>query len=199
MGQTLTGFTQETSQNLILDAGCVFVNYDLKTDTLKTSQKKLIGATSGGSEFNAIPEIRSIKIDGVKGKAKGLQILESWEVKMKINLIEFKESTFKYALSASKITDETIETDKKYKKIEGKNFLEDKDYIDNITFMGRLSGSADPVIIQLFNCLNMEGLKLNTKDGDDIVMELELEATYDAKNLDQPPFAIYYPEKVVSP
>lgn len=199
MGQTLTGFTEETSKNLILDAGCVFVNYDLKTDTLATSKKKLIGATSGGSEFNAIPEIRSIKIDGVKGKARGNQVLESWEVKMKINLIEFKEETFKYALGASKMSEETIETSKKYKKIEGKNFLEDKDYIDNITFMGRLSGSSDPIIIQVFNCLNMEGLKLNTKDGDDIVMELEFEGTYDAKNLDQPPFAIFYPEKVVTP
>lgn len=195
--KTITGFNENTAKNLMVDAGAVFVNFDIEKDTVETAKTKLIGATSGGNEFEAKPKFRETKIDGVKGSVKGLKLLESWEVKLKTNLLEFHEKTFQYALAGAKVTDTTIQTDKKFKKIEGKNYIDETDFIDNITYIGNISGSDEPVIIQVFNCLNTEGLKIKTKDGDDIVAELEFEGHYSANKLDNPPFAIYYPERTI--
>ncbi|WP_050607264.1 hypothetical protein [Clostridium niameyense] len=195
--KTITGFNENTAKNLMVDAGAVFVNFDIEKDTIETAKGKLIGATSGGNEFEAKPKFRQIKVDGVKGKVKGLNLLESWEVKLKTHLLEFKKETFEYALAGAKVTDATIQTDKKYKKIEGKNHISESDYIDNITYAGNISGSNEPVIIQIFNALNNEGLKVKTKDADDIVAELEFEGYYSVDKLDNPPFAIYYPDRMV--
>lgn len=193
--KTITGFNENTAKNLMVDAGAFFVNFDMEKDTIETAKTKILGATSGGGEFEAKPKFREIKVDGVKGSVKGLKLLESWEVKMKANLLEFREETFQYALAGAKVTDTTIQTSKKFKKIEGKNYIEEKDYIDNITYVGNISGSDEPVIIQIFNCLNTEGLKIKTKDGEDIVCELEFEGHYSIDNLDNPPFAIFYPDR----
>lgn len=196
MPKTISGFTQDTAQNLLLDSGAFFVNYDITTDTLETAKTKLLGATSGGGSFEAKPNFRDIQVDGVKGKAKGLRILESWEVSLGANLIELKKEVMQKALAASKTSTATIGT-KNYTKIEGKNFIEETDYIDNITWIGSLSGSNEPVIIQIFNALNTEGFSIEPKDSDDIIAELKFEGHYDTDNLDAPPFAIYYPNATV--
>lgn len=194
MSKTVSGFNENTAKNLMIDAGAFFANFDIEKDTVETAQTRLLGATQGGGEFNAKPKFHEIKVDGVKGKAKGLQLLQSWEVKMKASLLEFREDTFKFALASGKTSDTTVGT-KQYKKIEAKNEIADEDYIDNITFVGNLSGSEEPIIIQIFNVLNMEGLKFKTKDGEETKIEINFEGTYDTNDLDSPPFAIYYPNR----
>lgn len=197
-GKTITGFNKETAKNLIIDAGAVFVNYDIETDTVETAKKKLIGATSGGNEFSAVPTFREIQVDGVKGKVSGLRPLESWEVHLKTNLLEFKEDTFSYALAGAEVSETTV-GEASYQKVQGKNCILEEDFIDNLTLMGNISGSKEPVIIQIFNALNTEGLTINMADSEDIVMELDFEGHYSVDKLDNPPFAIYYPKKEVSP
>ena len=68
------------------------------------------------------------------------------------------------------------------------------DYIENVTFVGKISGSEKPVIIQIYNALNIDGLTLQTKDKDEAVIALNFVGTYDTKTLDVPPFKIYYPK-----
>ena len=43
-----TGLTTKTPDNLLLDAGAYFKNYDIAKDTPETAKDKLIGATQGG-------------------------------------------------------------------------------------------------------------------------------------------------------
>lgn len=195
--KTYSGFNADTAQNLLLDSGAYFVNFDIMEDTPEGASAKLLGATSGGGKFEAKPDIRSVKVDGVKGDAKGLQILDSWSVTMSANLLEFKADTFKYALAAAKTSASTVGT-KNYTKIEAKNQIEDTDYLDNITWVGALSGSNEPVIIQVFNALNTEGLSINPKDSDDIVAELQFKGHYDPSSLDNPPFCVYYPSRTTT-
>lgn len=192
MGQNYTGLNANTVKNLLLDTGAFFVNFDVTTDTVETATAKCLGATSGGGEFSAKPNIRSVDVDGAKGKVKGLDFLESWEVTMKANLLELRKDILQNALLASKTSSTTINT-KSYTKIEGKNVIEETDYIDNITYIGNLVGSTDPVIIQVFNALSTDGLNIKPKDNDDNIVELSVEGRYDVTTLDTPPFAIYYP------
>lgn len=196
--KTYSGYTAETSENLLLDAGAFFVNYEMETDTFDTAVTagKLLGATRGGGQFSAVPEIRSIEVDGVKGKAKGLQVIDSWEVKMGANVLEVTKDGLAKAL-ASSTTDTTTNTT--YDIIKANNHIDLADYIDNVTFVGKKSGTAEPVIIQIYNALNTNGLTLQTQDKGEAVIAFEFDGHYAADDLDSPPFAIFYPKENPAP
>ena len=188
-----SGFTTETAKSLLLNAGAYFKNYDVGTDDFDkaVTAGKLIGATKGGGEFSAVPEIRQIEVDGVAGRAKGLETIDSWDIYLKANVLEVKEATIQSGLAASSV-DSTTNID--YDIITASNNLEVSDYIDNITWVGTLSGSDKPVIIQIFNALNTEGLKFSTTDKAEATISLTFYAHYTQDDLDTPPFKIYYPK-----
>lgn len=188
-----SGFTTDTADSLLLNAGAYFKNYDVATDTFDTAVTagKLIGATKGGGEFSAVPEIRQIEVDGVAGRAKGLEVIDSWDIYLKANVLEIKEETIKAGLAASSV-DTTTNTD--YDIITASNNLEVTDYIDNITWVGTLSGSNKPVIIQIYNAVNTDGLKFTTTDKAEATIALTFYAHYTQADLDTPPFKIYYPK-----
>lgn len=188
-----SGFTTETAESLLLNAGAYFKNYDVSSDTFDSAVAagKLIGATKGGGEFSAVPEMRQIEVDGVAGRAKGLEVIDSWEIYLKANVLEIKEETIQTGLAASSI--DSVANDE-YDIITASNNLEVSDYIDNITWVGTLSGSNNPVIIQIFNALNTDGLKFTTTDKNEATIELTFYAHYTQDDLDTPPFKIYYPK-----
>lgn len=188
-----SGFTTETAKSLLLNAGAYFKNFNVGTDDFDSAVAagKLIGATKGGGEFSAVPEIRQIEVDGVAGRAKGLETIDSWDIYLKANVLEVKEATIQSGLAASSV-DSSTNTD--YDIITASNNLEVSDYIDNITWVGTLSGSDKPVIIQIFNALNTEGLKFSTTDKAEATISLTFYAHYTQDDLDTPPFKIYYPK-----
>lgn len=186
-----TGVTSSTAENLILDSGAFFKDYDVSTDTFETAVTagKLIGATRGGGEFTAIPQIKEVEVDGVLGAVKGLERLTRWDVNLKANVLELSKEVIKMALLA--VTDDTT-TEIDYDIIEGKTEIEVADYIDNITWVGRLSSSEKPVIIQVFNTFNQDGFGLTMQDENEGVAALNFKAHFiDATTK---PFKIYYPK-----
>lgn len=192
--KTYSGFTTDTAKSLVLDAGAFFKNFTVGTDTFESAKTagKLIGATIGGGEFAAVPEIRQVEVDGVKGKAKGLEIVDSWDVHINATVLEIKESVLKDALCASDAADSTTATD--YREITARNNIELTDYIDNITWVGTLSGSDNPVIIQIYNALDLAGLTLTTQDKNQSSVTMEYSGHYKQDDLDTPPFKIFYPK-----
>lgn len=191
--KTYSGYTAKTSENLLLDAGAFFANYDLETDKFDTAVAagKLLGATRGGGQFSAVPEIRPIEVDGIKGKAKGMQVIDSWEIKMSSNILEVTKDVLAKALTASKVDSTSNET---FEIIKAKNHIDLTDYIDNITYVGKKSGTDEPIIIQIYNALNVNGLTLQAQDKGEAVIALEFDGHYGAEDLENPPFAIFYPK-----
>ena len=193
----INGLNANTIQHLVFDAGAFFKNFDVKTDTFETAVTggKLIGATKGGGSFKAVPGFRTIELDGMRGATKGTKILESWSVTMGAKIAEITPEVLTAALGAAADV-ETVGTGQKptnYKKITGKNSIALKDYIDNITWVGTISGSSDPVIIQVFNALNEKGVELSFEDKGELTIETELVGHYDMKTKEVP-FVIYYPK-----
>lgn len=187
-----TGFNSKTAERLLLDAGAFYLNVDM-TDPDPLSTGVLIGATRDGGEFTATPEIRMIPIDGIKGRAKGLSVIDSWEVMIKANLLEITSDSLKIALTSAKKTTGTGVLEG-YDIIEANNKISLIDYIDNVTWVGTLSGIDNrPVIIQVFNALNTTGLTLSTKDKDEAVISLEFVGHYDTTSLQTPPFKKFFP------
>lgn len=200
MGKVKSGFTEQTKENLLLGAGAFFKNFQVGVDTYESAKLdgKLLGATQGGGNFKAVATVRQVEIDGLPGRAKGLESIDSWEVSQLVNLIETTEETLKLALGAASIDSESNGS---YHVIKGKSDFSDEDYIDNVTYIGSISGSQEPVIIQVFNALSTDGLDLKTEDKKEAVLAVTVYGHYTDDDLDTPPYAIYYPKKnkVVKP
>ncbi len=196
MSKTYSGFTAATATRLLLDAGAFFKNFTVGTDTFDTAVAggKLLGATSGGGEFSAVPSMRRIEVDGVKGAAKGLQVIDEWVIKLTSNMKEISADVIKTALASGASEDGTTG----YTKVTAGNYIELTDYIDNVTWVGKLSGSDTPVIIQVFNALSTGGLTLQMQDKNEGVIPIVFDGHYASDDLDTPPFAIHYPKEAVT-
>lgn len=196
MKKNYTGFTSETKKNLQLNAGLFFKNYDPTTDTPKTAiaAGKLLGATQGGGEFSAVPTFRNIEIDGMPGRVKGLADIEKWETYIKATIIEVSEKSITAALGCTEID----ATPDKYKKITGRNYIADSDYIENVTWVGTLAGYDEPVVIQVFNAINEDGFKLTVADKNEGKITCTFYGYNDVEDVKgdyvTPPFAVWYPK-----
>lgn len=188
-----TGFNSETAKKLLLDAGAFVKDFEPATDTWDTvKDTKVIGATQGGGSFSAVPTIRRIEIDGVKGAAKGLEALDEWVVTITANVKEISDEAIALALASS--NNASAGTPSGYNKITANNEIKLTDYLSNITWIGKLSGSDTPVIIVVKNALCTNGLSLTMADKAEGVIALTFTGHYDPSELDSPPFEIYYPE-----
>lgn len=193
MANTFTGFSESTAENLLLDAGAFFVNFAVGTDTYESARTsgKLLGATRGGGEFKASMTVRQIEVDGVKGRAKGLETNDAWDVYLKATVLEVNKETLAKALTSTVVSTSTVATG--YSEIVGNNNINIEDYLDNITWVGKIAGSDEPVIVQVFNALNTDGLTLSVADKNEATMEMTFYGHYDTSALDNPPFKIWYP------
>lgn len=177
------GFTTNTPNNLLIDAGAVYKNYGLANEAL-------IGATSGGNEFAISIKTREIKVDGLKGTVKGLTRIISTDVTLKVNMLELTTDILKMALMG--VVDTSINAG--YDTITGKTEILLTDYIDNIAIVGRLSGSLQPVIIILKNALSSNGITFSAKDSTDNVLPVTFIGSIDPLNPAVSPYEIRYPQ-----
>lgn len=188
-----TGFSKNTPKHLQLDAGAFLKDYDVTTDTWATAKEaKLLGATVGGGSFSAVPTVRNIEVDGVKGAVKGLTAIDEWVVTLTANVKEITAETLKLALAGGVSAEETAPAG--YTKITAKGSIEDEDYAENITWVGRLSGSSDPVIIVVKNALATNGLTISFADKSEGMIPVTVTGHYSLDDLETPPFEIHYPK-----
>lgn len=188
------GFTSGTPEKFLLDAGAYLKNFIPGTDTYETAKAagKIIGATGSGGSFSAIPTIRSIPVDGMSEDTKGLKVIDDWKVTMSANVKEVSADVIETALATGLSVDGPIG----YKKITASSGIVDADYIDNIAWVGRLSGSLKPVIILIKNALAINGLSITMTDKGESVINLTFNGHYEGDE-ENPPFEIYYPDETV--
>jgi hypothetical protein len=133
--------------------------------------------------------MRQIQIDGIKGNAKGLQVIDSVEIKIKANMLESTPENLRLAING-----DIDETGLVYDVISGRTTIELTDYIDNIAWVGRLSGSSEPVIIIIENALSTGGLQLKQEDNKEGIIPLEFTAHFDPSAPTTVPFEIRFPK-----
>lgn len=196
--KVFTGLTGNTRKNLQLDAGALFKNYNPATDTPESASAKLIGATVGGSTLSIVPEVRQIAVDGVKGPTKGYEAIDSWTVTLTTNIKEVTVDSVKLMLAAAVSTTTNTSTTSPipagYTKINLKE-LEDSDYIDNITWIGRISGSDSPIMIVIRNAINLNGFSMQAQDKNEGQLPAVFTAHYDVSDLEDVPVDIYIPNQ----
>lgn len=178
------GYTPTTPDHLLIDSGALYKNYGIDT------KEELIGATSGGNEFDITVKTRQVKCDGIKGNAKGLEFITDVEVTLKTNMLEVRSDILVIALMAQ--VDSVANPD--YDIITGKTYIADTDYLDNIALVGKLSGSQKPVVIILKNALSTDGIKFKTEDDKDNVLPVTFTGHIDPTTPDILPYEIHFPK-----
>ena len=187
----MNGYTAESPKHFMLDSGAFYKNFDMATDTVATAAAKLLGLTRGGGEFSAVPTIRAIVADGIKENTTGFKRIDNWVVTLKGTMLEMTTANFQALLATSEV-DST--TDPTYDAITAKSEIALEDYLTNITYIGTISGSTLPVIIQVSNAINLQGLTLASEDKNEGTMEALFTGHYGPTTQGVVPFTIYNPK-----
>jgi hypothetical protein len=195
MAVSTVGYNSNTAKRFLLDAGAVYksVTFDELTGDFTGT---LLGATSGGNEFVLNQSLREIEVDGVKGRAKGLTVIEREDAELLINLKELTAQNIALALAGGNV--DTADTN--YDIITSKGKIEDADYLPSIAFVGRQSGTNKPVVILMENVLSIEGLTVKTEQNNETIVPIRLAAHADADDIatGKIPVKIYWPKEVVA-
>lgn len=196
MIRNYSGATCETAQSLFIGAGAFFKNYNFETDTYDKAMAagKCLGATQGGGTFSAIPTMAETKIDG----ADPIPRIEGWVVQMSAQIIELKPDTIALALGTGVVT----QKNETYWSIKAQRHISPEHYLENITYVGTVSGSSEPFVIQIFNAISQAGLTLTTNGTVGSPIKVEFTSRIDVcKNpefLEYVPFEFFFPKRLES-
>ena len=194
MAGILSAFSKGTAKNIQLDAGILVRNLQniLGFDgNLAVSDK--LGATSGGSTFSATPELRNIfeGIDGAKGNYKDGNVIDNWEITLTATVKEMTAKNLQLAMASADISS----SDDKFDVLSPRMDIKTTDYVDNICWLGTMKGSSEPMIIELKNVMNTNGISFTAEDKGSGSVELELKAHFDLSKPNEVPFNIYFPKR----
>lgn len=190
----LSAFTKNTAKNMQLDAGLLVKGLtDILNFNGTIADEKKLGATSGGASFSATPEMRNIfeGIDGAKGNYKDGNVIDNWEITLTATVKEMTANNLKLAMATADISTGNDKFDVLTPRMEVKS----ADYIDNICWLGTMNGSSEPMIIELKNVLNTNGISFTAEDKGSGSVELELKAHFDLSKPNEVPFNIYFPKQ----
>ena len=190
----LSAFTKNTAKNMQLDAGLLVRGLtDILNFNGTIADEKKLGATSGGASFSATPEMRNIfeGIDGAKGNYKDGNVIDNWEITLTATVKEMTAKNLQLAMATADIKSD----DDKFDVLTPRMEVKSTDYIDNICWLGTMNGSDEPMIIELKNVLNTNGISFTAEDKGSGSVELELKAHFDLSKPDEVPFNIYFPKQ----
>lgn len=198
-----SGYNPKTPDKLLLDAGAVFKNFIVGTDTYASAKAagKCLGATQGGSEFSAVPTYRRMEIDGVHTRTIGDTLIDGWDVYLKTKLVEITPDNLKLALG---VGDSAASTHTGYTEVTGRDTIYTTDYVTNIAFVGNVLGSNTPIIIVIENAFHEGGLTITAADKNNAGVECQFygyqnPSIYDSADEEiTPPFKIYYPDQAIA-
>lgn len=178
------GFTTNSSEKFIIDAGAVYLNTTFAAGAFTGGT--LLGATSGGNEFVIQQEIRQIEVDGAKGRTKGLQVVTFQNPVLTVNLKEMTAQNLAKAITGANV--DTADT--AYDIITSSGQIDLTDYISNVTLVGKLLNGKQVVIV-VENVLQIEGLEMTFEDNNEVVVPVAFAGHYEAGST-QAPFKIYF-------
>lgn len=187
----ITGFTEDTPKNLLLGAGKLYKNLTFASDgTIDEENSECFGATSGGNVFTVTPEFFTPEIDGVYVKMKGNNHKVGETATLEVNMTEFKREVLMTAAVGEIAEDQNAA----YDVITSKAEISDKDYYDNIAFVGEKTDGT-LIIIVIENALCTSGLSIDAKHKDTAKPKLTFECNQhpngDPRKL---PWKIYCPK-----
>ena len=176
----MVNLTQNQINKVQFNEGIVYANYG------ETSEK-LIAPTRGGGEFVVTETIRDIEYDGMPGKTKGLQVVESIDATLKVTTLGVDQDTLILALSGATLANNVITNDEI-------GVVASAKYLTNVTmFCKLLDGTYKKITI--YNAMHEGGLTLGAKPKGEAEIALEFNAHWNPLDFTD---AIYQIEDVTN-
>ena len=188
-----TKIPTDTFKNLQLNAGVLLKSFDVDTQTLAADS--IIGATSGGVSFKAVPSFIDFgeDIDNCPKNMKEMKKLDSWEAKMSGTFASVSKSLAKTLVGAADLSGS---------KIAPRNDLAAADFSDlwwvgdysEVNEDGTSTGKAGFIAIHLLNSLSTGGFSIQSSDKGKGQFEFEFTGHYSMEDQDNVPFEVYVQE-----
>nr|DAG29383.1 MAG TPA: major tail protein [Caudoviricetes sp.] len=188
-----TKIPTDTFKNLQLNAGVLLKSFDVETQTLAADS--IVGATSGGVSFTAVPSFTDFgeDIDNCPKNMKEMKKLDSWEAKMSGTFASVSKSLAKTLVGAADLAGS---------KITPRNDLAAADFSDlwwvgdysEVNEDGTSTGKAGFIAIHLLNSLSTGGFSIQSSDKGKGQFEFEFTGHYSMEDQDKVPFEVYVQE-----
>lgn len=183
-----SGITEKTPGNIPFGAGTIHRGLKF-TENEWNFAESLVGATSGGSKFEIVPEVTQVEVDGALVAVKELDVKTGETATMEVNFVELTPDIIKASVIGQSGTSDITG----YSVIESKSMIEEGDYWENIAFVGKTL-TGQPIIVIMANALCTSGLSIEGKNKETGVgkytFRCSQEITGDLTTL---PYKIYYP------
>ncbi|MBR2571922.1 MAG: hypothetical protein IKE30_07315 [Clostridia bacterium] len=193
-----TKYPADTFSSLVIGAGVLLTDFDPVSATLSGSD--ILGATTGGIAFSAVPKWKDFgeDIDNVPKNTMELKRIQEWEARMSGTLIAVNAAAGRLLAAAADLNAGTGKiTPRGTVKagLSGSDFRDlwlVADYSDkNDTAQGASPAKAGYVAIRMMNALSTGGFRLQTADRDKGKFEFEFTAHYGSGAQDTVPFEVY--------
>ena len=188
-----TKIPTDTFKNLQLNAGVLLKSFDVDTQTLAADS--IIGATSGGVSFTAVPSFIDFgeDIDNCPKNMKEMKKLDAWEAKMSGTFASVSKSLAKTLVGAADLSGA---------KVTPRNDLAAADFADlwwvgdysEVNEDGTSTGKAGFIAIHLLNSLSTGGFSIQSSDKGKGQFEFEFTGHYSMEDQDKVPFEVYIQE-----
>lgn len=188
-----TKIPTDTFKNLQLNAGVLLKSFDVDTQTLAADS--IIGATSGGVSFTAVPSFIDFgeDIDNCPKNMKEMKKLDSWEAKMSGTFASVSKALAKTLVGAADLSGA---------KVTPRNDLAAADFADlwwvgdysEVNEDGTSTGKAGFIAIHLLNSLSTGGFSIQSSDKGKGQFEFEFTGHYSMEDQDKVPFEVYIQE-----
>lgn len=186
-----SGITANTPQNIMLGAGTIHKGFQLGEDGKWNFDESLIGATSGGSKVDIVPEVKDIEADGALVAVKGLRVKTGEKATCEVNFLEMTPDLLKMN-TIGKINETSDFTG--YSEIVSKARIEEGDYIENFAYVGKKTDGT-PIIIIFDQCICTSGLSVEGKNKEAGTFKGTFECVADiSPDCDTLPWHILYPK-----
>lgn len=184
-----TRIPETTFQKLQLNAGIMLTDFDPATGTV--AENALIGATTGGVNFSAVPSFSDFgeNIDNVPANVKELKKIDGWEVTMSGSFVTVDVNSAKLLVGAGDIDSGN------QGKIIPRNELKDSDFTD-IWWVGDYSdqngdSNGGFVAIHMLNGLNTGGFSVQSTNKGKGEFAFEFTGHYSLEDQTKVPFEVY--------
>ena len=161
--------TQAQIESIQIDYGIVYVNFGEVGEAL-------LGPTKGGATFDVKATRRDIEFDGMKGKSKGLQVIDDINAMLIVNTINASMDTAALAMPFATLAAGVLTC-----KSAAVGIVASASYLTNITMFGR-TVAGEYKKITLYNAMNEKDFSLACKPKGEGEIGLEIYAHWDPTN-----------------
>ena len=185
-----TQIPQDTFKNLQMGAGVLLKDFNPTEGTL--TNDSIVGATSGGVNFTAVPTYSDLgeDIDNCPKNMKELKRVDSYEVKMSGTFVTVTPATTGML---------TGPADVEGTKVTPRNHLKDSDFTDlwwvgdysEVNEDGAKTGKAGFIAVHMMNALSTGGYAIQSSDKAKGQFAFEFTGHYSMSATDTVPFEVY--------